>query len=290
MKEAILYEKREGNKVRCHVCNHGCLINEGRRGLCAVRENISGRLYALSYGKAIAVSLDPIEKKPLYHFLPKSLTYSFAAVGCNLRCQWCQNWQISQDHKSGLKISGESISPKQHVKNALAYQCPSISYTYTEPTIFIEYALETMKLAKKAGLKNIWVTNGYMSEETLQLILPYLDAANIDFKAAEKAKYQKYCGAKLEPILKNMQTMQQKGVHLEVTSLIVPGINSERKDLEFTANFIAKKLDPAVPWHISRFFPNWQMKDVSATPLETLKKARQIGQKAGLKHIYIGNI
>jgi pyruvate formate lyase activating enzyme len=290
MKEAILYEKREGKKVRCHVCNHGCLINEGQRGLCAVRENISGQLYALNYGKAIAVSLDPIEKKPLYHFLPKSLTYSFATVGCNLRCRWCQNWQISQDHKAGLKISGESISPKKHVENALAYQCPSISYTYTEPTIFIEYALETMKLAKKAGLKNIWVTNGYMSEETLKLILPYLDAANIDFKAATTAKYQKYCGAKLEPILKNMQTMHQKGVHLEVTSLIVPRINSERKDLEFMVNFIVKKLDPAVPWHISRFFPNWQMKDVSATPLETLEKARQIGQKAGLKHIYIGNV
>lgn len=290
MKEAILYKKLDGKKVKCAVCNHRCLIADGKRGACGVRENRSGKLYALTYGKAISVAIDPIEKKPLYRFLPGTSIYSFATVGCNLRCAWCQNWEISQSPKPDKIIYGDEVSSKEHVENALSYHCPSIAYTYTEPTIFVEYALETMKLAQKAGLKNVWVTNGYMTKETLEEILPYLDAANVDFKGPDGGIYQKYCGGKVEPIMENLKAIYKAGVHLEITTLVIPGINDKSSQLEKIAEFIAKELSKDIPWHISRFFPAWQMTDVPITPIETLKKAEKIGQKAGLKYIYIGNI
>ena len=290
MKEAILYHKKENSKVQCVVCNHRCMIAEGKRGICGVRENVQGKLYTLNYGKTIAMHIDPIEKKPLYHFLPGTKTYSFAAVGCNFRCSWCQNWEISQSPKPNKPIEGIDISPAEHVKRALEYVCPSISYTYSEPTIFVEYALETMKLAKEKELKNIWVTNGYMSRETLDAITPYLDAANVDYKGPNDGVYEKYCGGKAEPIMENLKYLYAAGVHIEITTLIVPGVNDKAGQLEKIAHFIGMELSKDVPWHITRFFPNWEMMDVQITPLETLEMARVIGENAGIKYVHVGNV
>ena len=289
MKEAILYNKLDGGKVRCQVCSHRCIIAEGRRGICGVRENRGGTLYALNYGLTISAAIDPIEKKPLYHFLPGTEIYSFAAVGCNFRCSWCQNWQISQAPKPDLPVEGEEISPEEHVRQALAYGCPSIAYTYSEPTIFLEYALDTMKLAHEKGLKNVWVTNGFMTAETLDLILPTLDAANVDFKGWGDEVYENYCGGHAGPIMENIRTLHEKGVHQEVTTLIVPGVNDSREQLEKIARFLAE-VDQEIPWHISRFFPAWKMPDTPATPMSVLKLAEELGREAGIKHIHLGNV
>jgi len=290
MKEAILYHKKESGKVQCVVCNHRCMIADGKRGICGVRENIQGKLYSLNYGKTIAVHIDPIEKKPLYHFLPGTKTYSFAAVGCNFRCSWCQNWEISQSPKPNKPIEGMDISPEEHVLRALEFQCPSIAYTYSEPTIFIEYALETMKIAKEKGLKNVWVTNGYMSRETLDAIIPCLDAANVDYKGPNDGVYEKYCGGKAEPIMENLKYLHEAGVHIEITTLIVPGVNDKADQLEKIAHFITTQLSKDVPWHVSRFFPNWKMMDVKITPLETMELAKGIGEAAGIKYVHVGNV
>lgn len=309
MKECFLYKKLDGKKVQCTTCSHRCLILPGKRGICGVRENKDGRLYLLVYGKAIAANIDPIKKKPIYHFMPDTFSYSVATVGCNFRCLWCQNADISQATKvNGYHISIEeipyqSLPPSKIVEEAKKNDCPSISYTYTEPTIFLEYALDTMKLAHKAGLKNIWVSNGFMSPETLELILPYLDAVNIDLKSFNEKTYQKYCGARLEPVLDNLvkikkshliggQDLGPRGhkVHLEVTTLIIPKINDSTKELTQIAEFIAEKLGPDTPWHISRFHPAFKMLDTPRTPIKTLKRAEKIGKKAGLKWVHLGNI
>lgn len=290
MKEAILYQKLEDDKVWCAVCNHRCTIGEGRRGICGVRENRRGTLYALNYGKTIAVNIDPIEKKPLYHFLPGTEIYSFATVGCNFRCPWCQNWEISQASKPDKPIEGMDISPEEHVNRALKYSCPSIAYTYSEPTIFVEYALDTMKLAHEHGLKNIWVTNGYMSKETLDIIIPYLDAASVNFKGPDDGVYEEYCGGKAEYIMENLKYLHEAGVHLEIITLVVPDINDKPEQLEKIAGFIAMELSTEVPWHVNRFFPAWKVLDKPRTPIETLKMAAAIGKKAGLKHVHIGNV
>lgn len=289
-KEAILYHALEEDKVKCSVCHQNCTITEGKRGICSVRENRQGKLYTLNYGLSIAAHIDPIEKKPLYHFLPGTRTYSLAAVGCNFRCSWCQNWEIAQSPKPLKPIEGIAVSPEEHVQRALDYGCPSIAYTYSEPTIFIEYALEIMKLARMKGLKNVWVTNGYMSRESLEAILPYLDAANVDFKGPSDSVYETYCGGKAEPIMENLKFLHNAGVHLEITTLVIPGVNNKPSQLEEIAQFIAAELNPNVPWHISRFFPAWKMRDTPITSIETLKKAKAIGETAGLKYVYIGNV
>lgn len=276
--------------MKCAVCNHRCTIEEGKRGICGVRENRQGKLYALNYGKTIAVHADLIEKKPLYHFLPGTMIYSLASVGCNFRCSWCQNWEIAQSPKPSKPIEGVDISPEEHVRRALDYACPSLAYTYSEPTIFAEYALETMKLAREKGLKNVWVTNGYMSRETLDAILPYLDAANVDFKGPNDGVYESYCGGKAEPIMENLKYLHEAGVHLEITTLVVPGVNDKPSQLEMIAQFIAAELSQDVPWHVSRFFPSWKMMDTPITPVETLEKAKVIGENTGLKYIHVGNV
>lgn len=290
MREAILYEKLGSGEVKCSVCNHRCKIKDGKRGICGVRENHEGVLYTLNYGKTIAASNDPIEKKPLYHFLPGTMIYSFAAAGCNLRCMWCQNWEISQSPKPDNIVIGESVSPEEHVQRALELGSPSIAYTYSEPTIYLEYALDTMKLAREKGLKNVWVTNGFMTTETLDLIIPYLDAANVDLKGPEGGVYEKYCGGKAEPIMDNIQYLHKAGVHQEITTLIVPGVNDQYKQLQTIAKFLADEVSPDIPWHITRFFPAWKMMDTPVTPLETLQMAKRIGEDAGLKVIHIGNV
>jgi pyruvate formate lyase activating enzyme len=290
MKEAMLYEKLDGAEVRCAVCSQRCTIPKGKRGICGVRENQNGTLYALNYGKTIAVSIDPIEKKPLYHFLPGSKIYSFAAVGCNFHCTWCQNWEISQSPKPDKTVSGTYISPEEHVRRTLDYKCPSIAYTYTEPTIFLEYALETMMLAKEKNINNVWVTNGYMTRETLDEIIPYLNAANVDFKGPDDDVYKKFCGGRTEQIMENLKYLHNAGVHNEITTLIVPGVNDKKEQLEEIAEFIAEELSTHVPWHVSRFFPGWKMLDNYPTPLDTMKMAYDIGKKAGLKFVHMGNV
>ncbi len=289
MKEALFYEKLADKNVRCNVCRHRCLIKEGRRGICRVRENNDGKLYALNYGLTAGVGVDPIEKKPLYHFLPGTRSYSFAAPGCNFRCPWCQNHHLSQSFFAKGKLAGVEIPPIAHVRRALHYGCSSIACTYSEPTIYLEYALETMKAAKERDLANVWVSNGYMSEETLSAIIPYLDAANIDFKGTDSA-YEKFVGGKKDFVVENMKRLLDSGVHLEITTLVIPGVNDTEEELTETAKTIAEELGTDVPWHISRFFPAFRMSKTPPTSKETLRKAERIGKRQGIKTIHLGNI
>ena len=293
MHEALLYEKLDKKKVRCNACNHRCVIAQGKRGICGVRENQDGTLYSLVYGKIIAEHIDPIEKKPLYHFMPGTFSLSIATVGCNFRCLHCQNAdisQISKERPEDVEILGENLSPEKIVKHALDNKCPSISYTYTEPTIFVEFALDCMRLAKEEGLRNVWVSNGYMTKETLDLIGEYLDAANIDLKAFTEEFYQEVCGAKLKPVLENLIEIKKRRIWLEVTTLIIPGKNDSEKELKQIAEFIKKELGDDTPWHVSRFFPYYKMNDVPPTPIEKIYQAVEIGKKAGLKYVYPGNV
>lgn len=290
MKEAMLYEKLADDVVRCKVCNHYCEIKNNKRGICGVRENKSGKLYALNYGKTIAYGVDPIEKKPLYHFLPGSRAYSLATVGCNFKCLWCQNYNISQSPKPNKKVIGRDITPEEHLNNALKSGSDSIAYTYSEPTIFFEYAYDIMKLAHENNLKNVWVSNGFMSKEVLDYILPLVDAFNIDFKGFDDDIHKKYCGGPVKPIRDNLKTIYKSGVHLEITTLVVPGVNDNLAELTMIANFIVKELDTAVPWHITRFYPAWKMSDTSPTDIDILEQAKEIGLSKGIKHIHLGNI
>ncbi len=295
MKEAILYEKLENKRVQCHVCNHHCTILPNKRGICGVRENQDGILYSLVYGRAISEAVDPIEKKPFFHFLPGSKSLSIATVGCNFRCDNCQNWEISQAPKqtrrTDSKISGGNLPPIKVVTDALDNNCASIAYTYTEPTIWLEYALDCMKLASKKNLKNVWVSNGYMSDKTIKKILPYLDAINIDLKFFDNINYQKNCGAKLEPILNNLKMFKKLGVWLEITTLSIPTLSDSRDMFTAMARFIKKELDPQTPWHISSFSGriSYKLQALPDTPQDTLKKAVAIARKEGLQNVYAGN-
>ncbi len=289
--EALLYEHLKDKKVRCSLCKHGCVIENGKRGICGVRENLEGILNTLVYGKLIARHIDPVEKKPLFHFLPGSLSYSIATAGCNFKCLFCQNADISQmpSEYKGL-ITGDRFTPEDVVSAAIKGNCRSISYTYTEPTVFFEFAMDTARLAREKDLKNIFVTNGYMSKEALGMIQPFLDAANVDLKAYNKDFYKKMCGAKLENVKETLVDMKSSGIFVEVTTLLIPGLNDDKKELEELAMFIAGSLGPATPWHISRFHPTYKLEDRPSTPVETLVAAREIGMKCGLKYVYTGNV
>jgi pyruvate formate lyase activating enzyme len=290
MKEAMLYDKLEDNEVRCALCAHRCLIKPGRLGICEVRENRDGTLYSLVYAQAVSANVDPIEKKPLYHFLPGTGTFSIATVGCNFRCAFCQNADISQASKGkGWGRWGQELPPEQVVDLAQKYRCASIAYTYTEPTVFFEYAYDTAKIATERGLKNVFVTNGYMTEEALREIEPYLDAANVDLKGFTDEFYRRTCGAQLQPVLDSIRLMHQMGVLVEVTTLIVPGHNDGDEELRQIARFLADiSLD--LPWHISRFVPHYKMTDVPPTPVGTLHRAAEIGYETGLRYVYAGNV
>lgn len=303
MKEVYLYKKLKDKKVQCQNCAHYCVILPGKRGICGVRENRDGKLYSLVYGKACAIHIDPIEKKPFFHFLPGSHSLSVATVGCNFRCANCQNWDISQGFKNKKEIPGESLLPKEIVKIALKNNLPSISYTYTDPIAFSEYALDTMKLAKKQGLKNNWVSNGFWSKELFDLISPYLDAANIDLKSfssphqnfgsgGEDEFYVKYCSGKLQPVLDTLKSLKQKGIWTEVTTLVIPTLNDKEEIFKKIANFIKNELGPETPWHVTQFCGaiSWKLQNIPDTPVETLKKAYKIGKEAGLKYVYTGNV
>jgi pyruvate formate lyase activating enzyme len=289
--EAYLYQPLEKNRVRCQLCHHRCVIKDCRRGICGVRENKGGILYTQVFGKLIARHIDPIEKKPLYHFLPGTLSYSIATVGCNFKCRFCQNADIAQmpADRQGM-IIGDPATPEEVVEAAKRGNCQSISYTYTEPTVFFEFAYETARKARAGGIRNVFVTNGYMTPEAVEMIHPYLDAANVDLKAFDDAYYKDYCGAKLEPVKETLRRMKSSGIYLEVTTLIVPGLNDDRHELEQMAEFLVKDLGPETPWHISRFHPTYRLTDRPSTPVSTLLAARQIGLKAGLRYVYTGNV
>lgn len=289
-KEALLWEKLGEGKVHCYLCAHECKISEAKFGICGVRQNVGGALYSMIYGEIIAAHIDPIEKKPLYHFLPGSRSYSIATIGCNFKCGFCQNWQISQAslHTDGTS-SRDTLLPEQIVAEARRNTCASISYTYTEPTIFFEYAYETARLAKQAGLANVFVTNGYMTRQALEMIKPCLDAANVDLKGFTEDYYKKNCKARLKPVLDTIISMKELGIWLEVTTLVIPGENDSDLELNQIAEFLAQ-LDKDIPWHLSRFHPDYHFTDHPATPIETLKRAREIGRNKGLRYIYLGNV
>ncbi len=290
MKKAMFQEPADGGKVRCGLCSHRCLIAPGRRGICGVRENRDSTLFSLVYDKVIARHIDPIEKKPLFHFQPGSRSYSIATPGCNFRCKHCQNADISQlPHDQGGIILGENISPASIVEAAVRNRCASISYTYTEPTIYFELAYDTARIAADAGLRNVFVTNGYITPEALREIRPFLHAANIDLKGFRDEFYLSICGAKLQPVLDAIRLYREYGIWIEITTLVIPGHNDSDEELAGIAGFI-KSVGEDIPWHVSRFHPTYRLDSVPITPVETLKRARIIGQQEGLRYVYEGNI
>jgi pyruvate formate lyase activating enzyme len=286
----MLYEVLAEGILHCFLCHHHCRIADSKFGFCGVRENRGGKLYTHAYGEVVAAHIDPIEKKPLYHFLPGSLSFSIAAAGCNFRCGFCQNWQISQiSRKDRSELVGHALSPEEVVKRAKVERCLSVSYTYTEPTIFFEYAFETSRLAKEAGLFNVFVTNGFMTGEALKTIQPYLDACNVDLKSFRDEFYKDTCRGRLEPVLESIRLMKEMGIWVEITTLVVPNENDSDEELGGIARFIAQ-IDPQIPWHLSRFHPDYQFVDSLSTPVETIRRAELIGKREGLRYIYVGNV
>ncbi len=290
MKEAMFYETLSEGSVRCALCNHHCKIKDGKRGLCGVRENHDGRLYSLVYGKMVAEHIDPIEKKPLFHFFPGSAAYSIGTMGCNFRCTYCQNFEISQyPRENGAKIIGESVTSEEIVSAAKAGGCQSIAYTYTEPTIFYEFAYDTAVLAQKEGIRNVFVSNGYMSKEAAKHLAPYLDAINIDLKSFTETFYKEICGARLEPVLETIQLMRDLGVWVEVTNLIIPDLNDAQDNLQAIARFL-KGVGEVIPWHITRFYPAFKLLNPPPTPVQVLRQTRKMGLDQGLRYVYGGNL
>ncbi|HBJ73985.1 MAG TPA: AmmeMemoRadiSam system radical SAM enzyme [Syntrophaceae bacterium] len=289
MREALLYEKLTDSRVQCALCAHRCKINAGRRGLCGVRENKDGILYSLVFGTLIAEHVDPIEKKPFFHVHPASRSYSIATVGCNFSCDFCQNHEISQMPRSTLMIMGEDTAPATIVERAKNSHCKTIAYTYTEPTVYLETALETAKIACRDGLQNVFVTNGFMTPEAVDVIAPYLAAANVDLKSFRDEFYKKQCGARLKPVLDSLKKMKERGIWLEITTLLIPGLNDSTEELKDIAAFILS-LGAETPWHISRFHPQFKRLETPSTPIDSLHRACLIGKEAGLKYVYSGNV
>ncbi len=293
MTEAKFFKNLDDNIVQCQLCNHFCAIQNGKVGTCQVRKNEKGKLYSLVYGYPIALNIDPIEKKPLYHFQPGSMSFSIGSLGCNLSCANCQNWDISQAKNIENKIKKlDYFSPERIVEEALGNDCHSISYTYNEPTIFSEYAVDIMELAHNESLKNVWVSNGFMSKECLKAIIPYLDAINVDLKSMDKKFYEENCQARLKPILENLKLLKQEQIHLEITTLIIPTLSDDIEMLKQIAEFIVNELDSYTPWHISKFSSkiSWKLKNLASTGDDKIYQAYEIGKEAGLKYVYVGNI
>ncbi len=285
----MLYEKLSDDKVRCYLCSHTCTISPSKQGICGVRENRGGILYTLVYGTIIAENIDPIEKKPLFHVYPGSRSFSIATVGCNFQCTFCQNSDISQMPRERGKILGREVTPEELVEKAVKSGSKTIAYTYTEPTVFFELAYDTAKLAKEKGIRNVFVTNGFMTGEAIEKIAPYLDAANVDLKSFDDGFYKKYCGGRLQPVLDSLKKMKELGIWVEVTTLIIPTLNDSEDELFAIARFI-HSLGNETPWHISRFHPQYKMTQLYPTPLSTLQRAKRIGTDAGLKYVYTGNV
>lgn len=290
MHEAMFYQTGKEDGVICNLCNHHCHIKAGKRGICGIRENREGKLYSLVYGRLVAENIDPIEKKPLFQFLPGSRSYSISTVGCNFHCLHCQNYDISQyPHIHGGGISGRERTPESVVEDAVQAGCASISYTYVEPTIFYEFAHACAELARDRELKNVFVSNGFMAPEVTRHLSSVLDGINIDIKAFTDDFYKKVCKARLQPVLDNVQLMHELGVWVEVTTLLIPGLNDSPEELRNIAKFV-KGIDPGIPWHVTAFYPTYKMMDRKPTPVESLRKARDIGLEEGLHFVYEGNI
>src|SRR3989344_3565942 len=283
MKEALYYKKLTDKKVKCILCPHFCLLAENKKGLCRVRKNINGKLYTLVYNKPCAVHIDPIEKKPLFHFLPSSKSLSVSTYGCNLFCLNCQNFEISKEFK---EINLKEVKSKEIIDLAIKNNCKSISYTYTEPTIFYEYMLDIAKLAKKSKLKNVIVSNGYINETPLKDLIPYIDAANIDLKSFNEKFYIKNCNAKLQPVLNTLKILKKSDRWIEITHLVIPGLNDNQKEVEKMCIWIKKNLGN-IPLHFSRFYPYYKLDYIQETPIATLKKLSNIAKKY-LDYVYIG--
>jgi len=289
MKEAMFFERLAENRVKCYLCRHHCVIEDGKKGICRVRENRGGILYSLVYRKLISENIDPIEKKPLYHFYPGTTSFSVATVGCNFRCLNCQNYEISQLPKDHDQIVGRDVAPEKIVEDALSHHCKSIAYTYTEPTIFFEYAYEIAKIATENSIKNVFVTNGYTTREALTTIKPFLHAANVDLKSFSNETYKKICGARLGNVLDCIRSYKEMGIWIEITTLVIPEINDSESELRQIAEFI-KSVGSEIPWHVSRFYPKYRLIEKPPTPVETLRMAREIGLEVGLRYVYEGNV
>ncbi|WP_272699335.1 AmmeMemoRadiSam system radical SAM enzyme [Desulfovibrio sp. Fe33] len=291
MIEARLWKSLKDGAVQCRLCNHFCAIRPGGRGRCGVRENREGVLFSLNYGKVAALNLDPVEKKPLYHFLPGSMTFSFATMGCNLSCTFCQNWSLSQPPRTGSPILGREMSPEDLVAEAIRLEAASISYTYSEPTIFFELMQDTARLAHERGLKNIMVSNGFMSRECLDALGPDIDAINVDLKCFTETFYEAISGARLQPVLDNLKQIKHElGWWLEVTTLLIPGKNDSPGELDRLTDFLAREIGTDTPWHISRFHPDYKMTDAPPTSGNSLETAYDMGKAKGLQYVYIGNM
>ncbi|WP_419786916.1 AmmeMemoRadiSam system radical SAM enzyme [Pseudodesulfovibrio sp.] len=291
MMEARLWEPLKNETVTCRLCNHFCAIRPGERGKCGVRENRNGTLYAINYGQIAAVNLDPVEKKPLYHFQPGSRTFSFATMGCNFRCTFCQNWTLSQPPSEDGRIEGRAATPEQLVAEAVRLGAASISYTYSEPTIFFELMQDTARLARAQGLKNIMVSNGFMSRECLDELRPDIDAINVDLKCFTESFYEELTGARLAPVLNNLKYIKHTlGWWLEVTTLLIPGKNDSPAELDRLTDFLATEIGTDTPWHISRFHPDYRLTDCGATGRDSLEAAYAMGKSKGLEFVYIGNL
>jgi pyruvate formate lyase activating enzyme len=288
LKEALFWEALEGGKVQCLLCPNKCILGEGQRGLCKVRENQGGKLYSLVYGKPVSIHTDPIEKKPFYHFLPETKAFSLATVGCNLSCKFCQNWDISQRFPED--VQSYDYSPQEVVDQALKAGAKSIAFTYNEPTVWYEYMYDIAKLAREKGLKTTLVSSGYINPKPLKQLLEVLDAARIDLKGFDENYYQKIVGGELEPVLESLQIVYQSKTWLEIINLIVPGYSDDEEEIKKMCQWIKENLSEDVPIHFLRFHPDYRMKNIPATPPETLKKAKEIAQQAGLKYVYIGNV
>ncbi len=285
MIEALFYDKIENGYVKCRLCGHNCVIPPDKKGVCRVRKNIGGKLYSLNSDKIVASALDPIEKKPLYHFLPGSFSFSVASAGCNFNCPFCQNYSISHIEE----VFGEKIDFKDIVRNAVYEKAESISYTYSEPTVFYELVKNVSLMAKKRGIKNVIVSNGFMSDEVAEEMSSFIDGANIDLKFFSNDSYKRYTSGNLDKVKSSIEILHKKGVWVELTTLIIPGLNDSDEELDEMSKWIVS-LDADIPWHISRFFPQYKMLDKDITPLATLKKAYEIGKSNGIRHIYIGNV
>ena len=283
----MYYIKKENNLVQCNLCPKTCIIKPNNFGNCNARKNIKGKLYSVVYNKVCSIAIDPIEKKPLYHFMKGSKVFSIGTTGCNLHCKFCQNWTTSQTKPED---NHTEITPERIIQETINSGCKIIAYTYNEPIIFYEYVLDTAKLSKKKGLKNVLVCNGFINQEPLKELLPYIDAANIDLKSIEDSFYRKYCDAWLNPILETLKTIKKEKVHLEITNLIIPKLNDNMKKIDELCKWIKKNLGNDIPLHFSAFFPCYKMINKETTPKETLFKAKKIAEKNNIKYIHLGNI